>query len=48
MPVLAEVEPGLWALGAYSGHGNVIGAICGRAAAQLAVAGRSELSEWFT
>ncbi|HVG44871.1 MAG TPA: FAD-dependent oxidoreductase [Longimicrobium sp.] len=44
LPVLAEVEPGLWACGAYSGHGNTIGAICGRAAAQLAVTGSSALS----
>ena len=48
LPVLAEVEPGLWACGAYSGHGNTIGAICGRAAAQLAVTGTSALSGPFT
>lgn len=48
MPVLEEVEPGVWACGAYSGHGNVIGALCGRAAAQLAVEGRSELAAPFT
>ncbi|HEV7587434.1 MAG TPA: FAD-binding oxidoreductase [Longimicrobium sp.] len=47
LPVLAEVEPGLWACGAYSGHGNVIGAICGRAAAQLAIRGASELAAPF-
>ena len=40
LPVLDEVEPGVWACGGYSGTGNVIGAICGRAAAQLAVTGR--------
>jgi gamma-glutamylputrescine oxidase len=44
LPVLAEVEPGVWACGAYSGHGNAIGAICGRAAAQLAVTGTSEIA----
>jgi len=47
-PVLDEVEPGVWAFGAYSGHGNVIGAICGRAAAQLALTGASELAAPFT
>jgi gamma-glutamylputrescine oxidase len=47
LPVLAEVEPGVWACGGYSGTGNVIGAICGRAAAQLAVTGRSELAGVF-
>lgn len=48
LPVLAEVEPGVWACGAYSGTGNVIGAICGRAAAQLAVTGTSELAPLFS
>ncbi|HYH81674.1 MAG TPA: FAD-binding oxidoreductase [Longimicrobium sp.] len=47
LPVLAEVEPGVWACGGYSGTGNVIGAICGRAAAQMAVTGRSELAGVF-
>jgi len=47
LPVLAEVEPGVWACGGYSGTGNVIGAICGRAAAQLAVEGSSELARVF-
>ena len=35
-PVLAEVRPGVWVIGAYSGTGNAIGALCGRAAARLA------------
>ncbi|HET7234183.1 MAG TPA: FAD-binding oxidoreductase [Longimicrobium sp.] len=48
LPVLDEVERGVWACGGYSGTGNVIGALCGRAAAQLAVTGRSELAEVFT
>jgi len=47
LPVLDEVEPGVWALGGYSGTGNVIGALCGRAAAQLAVTGASELRPLF-
>jgi gamma-glutamylputrescine oxidase len=48
LPVLAEVEPGLWACGGYSGHGNAIGAICGRAAAQLALTGASDLAAPFS
>ncbi|CAN5395457.1 FAD-dependent oxidoreductase [soil metagenome] len=42
MPVLGEVRPGVLAAGAYSGTGNVLGAICGRAAVELALDGRSE------
>lgn len=34
LPICEEVRDGLWALGGYSGTGNVIGAICGRAAAR--------------
>jgi gamma-glutamylputrescine oxidase len=44
VPVLEEVRPGLWAAGGYSGTGNVVGALFGRAAAQLAVRGRSDLA----
>jgi gamma-glutamylputrescine oxidase len=44
LPFFEEVLPGVWAFGAYSGTGNVIGAICGRAAARLAVAGDDELA----
>lgn len=47
LPVLEEVECGVWACGGYTGHGNVIGALCGRAAAQLALTGRSELGALF-
>ena len=31
LPVLEQVRSGVWALGGYSGTGNVIGALCGRA-----------------
>jgi gamma-glutamylputrescine oxidase len=44
MPVLEQVRPGVWAIGAYSGTGNVVGALCGRAVAELVVAGRSPLA----
>ncbi len=37
LPVLAEVGPGVWACGGYSGTGNVVGALCGRMAARLAL-----------
>jgi glycine/D-amino acid oxidase-like deaminating enzyme len=43
LPVLAEVRPGVVATGAYSGTGNVMGALCGRAAARLALGERPEL-----
>lgn len=38
LPILEEVRPRVWAAGGYSGTGNVIGALCGRAAAELALA----------
>ena len=43
LPVVEQVRPGVWATGAYNGTGNVVGALCGRAVAQLAVSGRTEL-----
>lgn len=43
LPVLEEVAPRVWATGAYSGTGNLMGALCGRAAAQLALGRQSEL-----
>jgi glycine/D-amino acid oxidase-like deaminating enzyme len=47
LPILEELRPGLWATGAYSGTGNVVGAVCGRAAAQLAAGGHSPLAAAF-
>ena len=44
MPILEAVRPGVWAMGAYSGTGNVIGAVCGRAVAEAVLTGRSELA----
>jgi glycine/D-amino acid oxidase-like deaminating enzyme len=43
LPVVEQVRPGVWVTGAYNGTGNVVGALCGRAVAQLAVSGRTEL-----
>lgn len=37
LPVLEMVRPRLWAVGGYSGTGNVLGALLGRVAARLAV-----------
>lgn len=37
LPVLTEARPGVWACGAYSGTGNVVGSLCGRLAARLAL-----------
>jgi gamma-glutamylputrescine oxidase len=39
LPILEQVRPGVWAVGGYCGTGNVIGALCGRAAARAAVIG---------
>jgi glycine/D-amino acid oxidase-like deaminating enzyme len=48
LPVFEEVRPGVWAIGGYCGTGNVIGAICGRAAARMVATGRCEDRELFT
>ena len=36
-----EVRDGVWAVGAYSGTGNVVGAVCGRAVARAAFGERT-------
>jgi glycine/D-amino acid oxidase-like deaminating enzyme len=41
LPVLQEVRENLWAIGGYSGTGNVVGALLGRIVAELAVTGSS-------
>ena len=43
LPVLDEVRPKVWAFGGYNGTGNVVGALCGRATAKLAL---GQASEW--
>jgi gamma-glutamylputrescine oxidase len=45
VPVLEEVRPGVVAVGAYSGTGNVLAPVCGRAAARLAVGEQPPLAE---
>jgi gamma-glutamylputrescine oxidase len=42
LPVLTQVRENLWAIGGYSGTGNVVGAALGRIVAELAVLGSSE------
>jgi glycine/D-amino acid oxidase-like deaminating enzyme len=37
LPVFTEVRPGVIALGAHSGHGNVLGSAAGRAAVRIAL-----------
>jgi glycine/D-amino acid oxidase-like deaminating enzyme len=39
LPVFAEVRPGVLAVGAHSGHGNVLGSAAGRAAVAIALGG---------
>ncbi len=45
MPILEQVRPGVWAIGAYSGTGNVVGALCGRGVAETLLRGRSGVAE---
>lgn len=45
LPVLEEVDPGVWAMGGYNGTGNLVGPLCARAAIEMALEGRSELGE---
>lgn len=43
LPILEKAQPGVWAIGAYNGTGNLVGPLCARAALELAVEGRSEV-----
>jgi glycine/D-amino acid oxidase-like deaminating enzyme len=47
LPIAEQVRSGVWAIGAYSGTGNVIGAMLGRAAARAAVSGGSSSLDLF-
>jgi glycine/D-amino acid oxidase-like deaminating enzyme len=42
LPLLEEVRPGVWAVGSYCGTGNVMGALAGRAVADLVSTGVSD------
>jgi glycine/D-amino acid oxidase-like deaminating enzyme len=35
LPIAQEVRPGVWAIGAYSGTGNVVGALLGQETAAV-------------
>ncbi|MGH7593002.1 MAG: NAD(P)/FAD-dependent oxidoreductase [Gemmatimonadales bacterium] len=43
LPIIGEFRPQVWAVGGYNGTGNILGAVCGRGAAELAVRGQSGL-----
>ena len=45
LPIFKEVRDGVIAIGGYSGTGNLVGALCGRAAAQLACGSGNGLIE---
>lgn len=47
LPVVGEIRPALWALGGYSGTGNVVGALCGKAVAESVMTGSSRVVELF-
>jgi glycine/D-amino acid oxidase-like deaminating enzyme len=44
LPILSAVRPAVWAAGAYCGTGNLLGALCGRAAARMACGETPELA----
>lgn len=46
LPVFGELRRGVFVTGAYNGTGNVFGALCGRALAQLALGERTELAQY--
>jgi gamma-glutamylputrescine oxidase len=48
LPVLQEVQENLWAIGGYSGTGNVVGALLGQIVADLVVLGTSEHAALFS
>jgi glycine/D-amino acid oxidase-like deaminating enzyme len=47
-PVCEQVRENVVAVGAFSGHGNVIGSLAGKAAAELALYGHSALADALT
>ena len=48
LPVLAEVEPGLVAVGGYSGTGNLVGPLCATWAVDRLLGRRNDLAEQLT
>lgn len=47
LPLCAQVRQGVWALGGYSGTGNVVGSLLGRAVARAALGGSSPVLDSF-
>ncbi|MCA9838356.1 MAG: FAD-binding oxidoreductase [Trueperaceae bacterium] len=47
LPYFGEARPGVWAMGGYSGTGNVIGALCGIGAAEKLIKGSSSIADLF-
>jgi gamma-glutamylputrescine oxidase len=43
LPIAEEIRPRVWALGAYNGTGNVVGALLGRAIAERVARGQSKV-----
>jgi glycine/D-amino acid oxidase-like deaminating enzyme len=43
LPIVKEVKPGVWAVGAYSGTGNVVGALLSRAVVDHCIDGQSQV-----
>jgi len=48
LPLFTRVRDGVVAIGGYNGTGNLVGALLGRGAAQVAVTGRSEIAALVT
>ncbi len=46
LPIAEEVRPGVWAIGAYSGTGNVVGALLGREVAWALLGARMPGAVW--
>ena len=47
LPFAGKVRAHVWAAGGYNGTGNVVGSLCGRGIAQLALNGKSPILEVF-
>lgn len=43
LPIVKEVQPGVWAVGAYCGTGNVVGALLSRAVVDHCIDGQSQV-----
>ena len=48
LPIVEQVHPGVWAIGAYNGTGNVIGALLGRSVVDHCVTGSNKVIQDFT